>query len=235
MKSPATVLPGWRKAYRIVSSAFPPISVFEDVLDPADLEMAFAIEGLTNDRLLEEAGVLARVPPADRLSGPGSSPVMAAFTHIGLPSRFSDGSYGVYYCADSLETAIAETRHHREYFLAATAEPSLELTLRSYVGSIQQPLHDLRHDYPELHDPDMASYPRPQAFAARLRERESWGLLYNSVRAPGHECAAVLRPPALTIPVPGPHLRYFWNGGLKRITHVLKLTAVRGFEQDRSS
>src|SRR5690606_39962100 len=90
--------PEWQ-AYRLVSSVFPPLSVFEDVLDPADLELAFAIEALTNDRLLDEAGVLQRVRPEDRVSGPGSSPVMAAFTHIGAANRFSDGSYGIYYCA----------------------------------------------------------------------------------------------------------------------------------------
>lgn len=38
-------------AYRIINSAFPPISVFEDTLDPADLDIAFALESLTNDRL----------------------------------------------------------------------------------------------------------------------------------------------------------------------------------------
>lgn len=220
--------PTWRRAWRLVSSAFPPIDVFEDVLEPADLEIAFAIEALTNDRLLEQAGVLARVPLADRLCGPGSSPVMAAFTHIGLPSRFTDGSYGVYYCADALETAIAETRFHRERFLAATAEPSVELTLRSYAGTIRRPLHDIRSGYEELHQPAVASYAQPQAFAARLREMSSWGILYNSVRAPGAECAAVLRPPALTIPRPGPHLRYIWNGAEQRITHVFKVTTLPG-------
>ena len=37
---PDAVLPEWTKAYRIINSAFPPISVFEDTLDPADLEIA---------------------------------------------------------------------------------------------------------------------------------------------------------------------------------------------------
>ncbi|MDF2974655.1 MAG: uncharacterized protein K0R61_5105 [Microvirga sp.] len=38
---------------------------------------------------------------------------MAPFTHLNPKgSRFSDGSYGVYYAADRLSTAIAETAHH---------------------------------------------------------------------------------------------------------------------------
>src|SRR3989338_8866564 len=86
---PELKVPNWRQAYRLVSSSFPPISIFEDVLDPADLEQAYLIEGLTNDRLREEAGLLSHVATEDRISGPGSSPLMAAFTHVGAVSRFT--------------------------------------------------------------------------------------------------------------------------------------------------
>ena len=219
----AIVLPAWRRAYRLVSSAFPPISVFEDVLDPADLEMAYLLEGLTNDRLREQAGHLAHVAVEDRVSGPGSSPLMAAFTHIGAVSRFTNGQYGIYYCADSLQVAIAETRFHRERFLRATAEPSMEITLRAYVCQIVQPLHDIRHGHDELHDPDPAHYPPAQQFAAQLRKQKSWGLLYRSVRHPGGECAALLRPPAASIPQQGVHLRYVWDGKLQRIVNVFEI------------
>lgn len=221
---PGTALPEWPKAYRVISSSFPPISVFEDVLDPGQLEIAFAIEAMTNDRLLDEAGVLSRVAREDRVSGPGSTPVMAAFTHIGAVSRFTDGTYGVYYCASSIEAAIAETRYHRERFLAATQEPSLELTMRAYVNAVVEPLHDVRVGYEGLHDPDTATYPHCHSFARRLREKGSYGLVYNSVRMPGHECAAVLRPTAVTLPVQGSHYRYCWNG--RRIEHVLTVQKI---------
>jgi len=197
--------------------------VFEDVLDPADLEQAYLIEGLTNDRLREQAGLLALVAPEDRVSGPGSSPLMAAFTHIGHPSRFSDGQYGVYYCGDSLPTAIAETRYHKERFLRATHEPSLELTMRSYVCQVVKPLVDIRDGYDELHDPDPASYPLAQRFAAEQRKAHAWGLLYRSVRHPGGECAALFRPPAATIPLQGVHLRYVWDGKLQKIVNVFEI------------
>lgn len=96
MKPPETVIPAWDAAYRMVNSAFPPITLFEDVLDPAELEMAYALEALTNDRLQEQCGVVQRVAIEDRVTGPGSTPVMAAFTHIGKASRFTDGTYGIY-------------------------------------------------------------------------------------------------------------------------------------------
>jgi hypothetical protein len=114
----------WRPCYRIVPSRFPPVSLFERVADPADLEAVFQVEALTNDRLREQAGELALVAPEDRVAGPGTTPIMAAFTHLNPEgSRFTDGSYGVFYAALALETAIAETTRHRARFLEATDEP----------------------------------------------------------------------------------------------------------------
>ena len=226
MKAPAPVDVPWPRAYRIVNSSFPPIALFEDVLDPEDLEIAYAIEALTNDRLIEQAGVLARVRPEDRLSGPGSSPVMAAFTHIGKRSRFSDGSFGVYYAASSQAAAIAETCFHQERFLAATQEADLELTMRTYVNRVVKPLHDVRHGFESLHQPDPEAYGPSQAFARQLRDAESWGLLYNSVRLAGHECIAALRPPAVSIPKQGKHLRYVWSASQRRISIVFEISQV---------
>ncbi|MCF4995521.1 RES domain-containing protein [Pseudomonas syringae] len=226
MKTPALAEPQWTRAYRIVNSSFPPIALFEDVLDPEDLEIAYALEALTNDRLIEQAGVLARVRPEDRLSGPGSTPVMAAFTHIGKASRFTDGTYGVYYAASSMAAAIAETSFHQERFLAATNEADLELTLRAYVNRVVKPLHDIRRDFPELHDPDPNAYGPSQVFARQLRENLSWGLLYDSVRLPGHECVAAFRPPAVSIPKQGKHLRYVWNATDRKISFVFEISQL---------
>ena len=54
-------------------------------------------------------------------SAPGCGPIMAAFTHLNPNgSRFSDGSYGVFYCARGRHTAIEETRYHSTLFLMAT-------------------------------------------------------------------------------------------------------------------
>ena len=222
---PDAVLPEWTKAYRIINSAFPPISIFEDTLEPADLEIAFVLESLTNDRLRDQAGVLQRVTPEDRLCGEGSTPIMAAFTHIGRASRFTDGTYGVYYCANSLEAAIAETCFHQEQFWRATRETSIEITLRTYINRVVKPMIDIR-GVARLHDPSPARYGLPQAFARPLRADGAWGLLYNSVRLTGHECVAAFRPPALSLPVQGQHLRYVWDDKAQAITWVLQLSEV---------
>lgn len=223
---PLLKLPEWHRAYRIISSSFPPITLFEDVLDPAELHTAYALESLTNDRLAEQVGRLERVAPEDRVSGTSSTPLMAAFTHIGKSSRFTDGTYGIYYAASSQAAAIAETSFHQERFLAATNEADIELTMRTYVNQVVKPMHDIRIGYPELYDPDPANYGPAQLFAKQLRNQQSWGLLYRSVRCAEHECIAAFRPPAVSIPVQGKHLRYIWSSSSRKIQVVFEINPL---------
>ena len=204
----------WQPCYRIIPSRFPPIALFEAVADPADLEAVFQIEAMTNDRLREEAGDLALVPPEDRIAGPGTSPIMAAFTHLNPEGdRFTDGSYGVFYVGLTLATAIAETRHHRAKFLAATDEPAQELDMRVYAVDLDAPLHDIRgarEVLPALYHPD--SYAVSQGTARRLRDEGANGIVYESVRDAGGECAAVFRPRLLSNCRQERHLTYVWDG-----------------------
>jgi len=215
-----------RRQYRIIPSRIPPIELFETLVAPDELAIAYAIESLTNDRLRAAAGDLYRVPKEDWVTGPNASVVMAAFTHIGRPSRFTDGSFGVYYAALDTDTAIAETVFHAERFLRETAEPPIELERRCYVGKVLQPLDDLRGPrFTHLRNPDLATYPTAQAFAAERRSAGSWGLNYPSARHAGGECIAAFRTRAVSLPVQGPHYRYHWNG--TRIDRVLTVSEVR--------
>ena len=85
------------------------------------------------------------MPVADRVSGPNASIVMAPFTHLSPQgTRFTDGHFGAYYAAESIDTAIAETRFHRENFLRATSQPAIELEMRCYLADVACDLHDLR-------------------------------------------------------------------------------------------
>ena len=222
---PDCILPDWEKLHRLVPSHFPPIDLFEHVANPEDLEIVWLLESATNDRLREEAGDLARVPEKERVSGPGSTPVMAAFTHIAAPTRFSDGTdYGVYYGAKDLNTALAETIYHREKFLSATQEPDTELTMRCYINKVALALHDIRVEgFEHLHTDD---YSAPQQFAKEQRANGSNGLLYNSVRDQGGECVAAFKPKAVTIPVQGSHYKYIWSGKKQKIEHVLEVQLI---------
>lgn len=204
----------WTPCYRIVPSRFPPVSLFDAVADPADLDAVYALEAMTNDRLRAEAGDLALVPPEDRVSGPGTTPVMAAFTHLNPQGdRFTDGSFGVFYAARSVETAVAETSYHRARFMGWTQEPAQELDMRVYAVDLDAAMHDvreLREALPEAYHPDR--YAASQALAVELRAAGSDGIVYQSVRHAGGECAAVFRPRLLSNCRQERHLCYVWDG-----------------------
>jgi len=206
----------WRSSWRLVPSRFPPAGLFDRVARPEDLETVMAIEGLTNDRLRDEVGELSLVPEEERLCGPGTTPIMAAFTHLNATgSRFTDGTYGVYYAARTIETAVAETVYRRERFLAATAEPPIEIDMRSYATDIDARLHDIRgcqDSLPTIYDPDPNRYAPAQALARELRTDGSNGIVYDSVRHAGGQCVAVFRPRALRPVVQGLHYCFVWDG-----------------------
>ncbi|MEO9079515.1 MAG: RES family NAD+ phosphorylase [Rhodanobacter sp.] len=213
----------WNQAYRIVPSRFPTIGVYERVADPADLDAVFALEAMTNPRLREEIGALQQVPKERRLSGPGSTPVMAAFTHLNAEgSRFSDGSWGVFYAGHSVATAVEETVYHRERFLFATREPACEVQMRCYRTHLDSRLHDIRGSWPAEHDPD--SYVASVALARNLRDADSNGLVFDSARHVGGECVAAFQPDVVAPCVQAQHLIYRWDGS--RIVQVLEVSEL---------
>lgn len=206
----------WRPCWRLVPSRFPPVSVFDRVANAEDLEIILDIEGLTNDRLREEIGELSLVPEADRVSGPGTTPIMAAFTHLNPEgSRFSDGSYGVYYAGKSIHTAVEETKFHRARFLAATAESPIEVDMRSYASNIDVRLTDIRHKQTQLaniYHPDPLHYSDAQVFGRTERDAGAHGIVYSSVRHPDGECVALFRPRVLKPVTQGEHYCFVWDG-----------------------
>ena len=214
----------WSHAYRIVPSRFPPVGVVDRIADPRDLDALFAIEAMTNPRLREEAGALKLVPAERRISGPGSTPVMAAFTHLNPEgSRFSDGSWGVFYAAHSVATAVEETVYHRELFLAATSEPACEIEMRCYRTSIDCKLHDIRGGWPSAHDPH--DYTSGVALARALRAIGSNGIVYDSARHAGGECVAAFFPDVVAPCVQAQHFIYRWDG--RRVSQVLEVSELK--------
>ena len=210
----------WRTSYRLIPSRFPTVGLFDAIADAADLDVVFAVEALTNPRIRDELGELRLVPVDERVVGPGSTPIMAAFTHRNPDgSRFSDGSYGVYYAAQALDTAVAEVGHHRAVFLACTNEPAIDVDLRVITAGIDAPLHDIgrltKRAAAALLDPD--DYGPPQALGGTLRNAASWGVLFPSVRHAGGLCVGLFRPKALQPARSGAHIALHWDG--QRITH----------------
>jgi hypothetical protein len=212
----APVAVRWPRAWRIIASRYPPIDIFERLTgDPAIWDALIALEALTNPRVRDAAGDIALVAPQDRVEGPGASYVMAAFTHLNpLGSRFSDGTWGVYYAASEPETAIAETIHHFEQFARDSGDPPRSEDMRVLVGKVDSALDDVGDLPPATRaavlDPD--SYGASQTYARGLRAGGALGVVYPSVRRAGGGCVGAFRPTAVGVPRQERHLAYRWDG-----------------------
>ena len=217
----------WLPCHRLIASRFPTVGLYDQIAAPEDLDVVFAIEALTNPRVRQELGQLSLVPPGDRVAGAGATLIMAAFTHLNPSgSRFSDGSWGVYYAAESLDTAVAEVSHHRGVFLARTAEEAIDIDLRWIQADLMDRLHDLRGQgaaMPTVYDPDR--YGASQDLGRALHSQGSQGIVYDSVRRPQGQCAAVFKPRALINARAVGHIGLHWDGRV--ISHWFEKGAPR--------
>jgi RES domain-containing protein len=216
----------WNPAWRVIPSRFPSIGLFERVASPEDFDALYALEAMTNDRIRDEVGEISLVPPEERLFGPGSTCIMAAFTHLNPQgSRFSDGTYGVFYCARKQDTAIAETRYHAALFMQATREPPMRLQMRLYKVTAKGEVADLRQaSKTESRIVDPYDYSHSQAIGRSLRANGAQGILYPSVRHPGGECLAALRTGIVKNCLHAAYLEYHWNEqGIEAVYEVNQL------------
>ena len=201
----------WRTSHRIIRTIYPPVDLFEDIAPPGDWELLAAAEAKTNPRVLDAIGDLALVPVARRISGPTASLVMGAFTHASpdRPGRFSDGRYGVWYCGDRFEVALAETAHHFERFMRATREPAGDTDYRELVCAVHGAVAE--GNDPALLVPD--DWAAGQVFGRVVRDGGGDGVVYPSVRFPSGLALALFWPDCVTLPViQGRQFRYGWDG-----------------------
>jgi RES domain len=210
----------WPRTWRIIASRFPPINLFERLsANPAVWEVMIELEQLTNPRVRDEVGNISLVPSSRRVSGPNASWVMAPFTHLNKKgSRFSNGSFGIYYAAEHLETAIRETVHHFSRFARDSHDPPRREDMRVLLGTTNCILDNV-----DTLDPDQKakllhkdSYLDSQPFGGGRRSTGSDGLSYPSVRHDGGRCIAAFWPNVVGIPMQERHLHYEWNG--ERVT-----------------
>jgi hypothetical protein len=208
------VLLRWKKAARLIPSRFPAAGLLDRVADPEDLDALFELEGWTNDRISAELGVLHCVPRAEWVSGqPMSSVVMAAYCHPKPGGgRFSDERRGAWYAARAVETALAETIHHRTREIAEVGTFDVAVQMRLYRADFTARFDDLRPQPPAspLYDPD--DYAASQRFAGERMQEGANGIVYRSVRHAGGECLACFRPALVRNVRVGGHFEYRWEG-----------------------
>jgi hypothetical protein len=217
----------WAPSYRAVASKYPTVSVYDRITDPANFAAVLEIEALTNPRVREEAGAFRKVRPEDAISGPGATPIMASFAYSG-PSRFCDGTYGVYYAGREEATAVAESRYHTEAFLRATTQPSIDVDKRIYTATIDGAFDDIRvrSMRSKLYAAASDDYGYTQRYAHRLYDRNDVdGIVYNSVRNPGGQCVAAFRPRIISNAHIRKYIQFRWDG--RRIAGVVDLINIR--------
>lgn len=216
-----------QQGVRLVNSKFPPISLFADVASPDEFDALFALQALTNPRLLNEMGRLNLLPVAERPLGiPGAGYAVAPFTHVNPQgSRFSNGDFGVLYIADTLDTAIAEVRYHQQQYWQGVeglhydrlvfralqcrfdAAPCADATVLPLDDAIYHP----------------TNYQAAQQLGAQLRREALVGLRYHSVRQAGARCIALFTPRQMHSLVQTSHIEMVWNG--QQISGVHQLSA----------
>ena len=209
--------------YRLVNSKFPPIDLFDDVASADEFLALHALQALTNPRLQNEVGNLALLPPEQIPFGiRGCSYAVAPFTHVNPQgSRFSDGSFGVLYFADRVETAIAEVTFHQQLYWEKVPELHYErFVFRGLKGIFnEEDLTDaeglpIKH---AVYSPE--DYSVSQPFGASIR-KQGGGLRYHSVRYPGARCWALMTPHNVTDIIQTSHLEMIWNGTITQVNHL---------------
>lgn len=204
----------WPVGHRIIRTIYPPVWLFEDIAPAEDWDLIASAEAKTNPRVREEIGDLTLVPRERRVSGPTASLVMAAFTHVSRdrPSRFSDGAYGVWYCGDRFEVALAETAYHFARFMAATQEPAADAQYRELRAAVAGRLRDLRRgDFAAALAPE--DWRAGQGLGRTVKAQGSDGIVYPSVRWPAGQAAALFYPDLVKLPVVQARtLQYHWDG-----------------------
>lgn len=206
----------WAKAHRIIASRYPPIDLFERVSpDRRVWDALTTLEMATNPRLRNEVGEISMVPVDRRVAGPGASYVMAPFTHRNPKgSRFSDGSFGVYYAANSFSTAVAEVAFHFAKFARDSGDGQRYEDMRCLVGEVDCELADVSK-LPEQEQRiilDPVSYVDSQALGGYLKYAGMNGVHYPSVRSPSGFCIGTFFPDCVEIPKQANHIKFDYDG-----------------------
>lgn len=125
-------------------------------------------------------------------------------------SRYSDGTFGVWYGSDTLETTVYETVHHWRNTLLSDAgfmDAGIAIERRVHLVQCDAALMDMRQaatGFPELVSND---YTLTQQIGGRMRHEGHPGLVTKSARCDG-DVYAVLNPVLLSNPRQYCHLTY---------------------------
>jgi hypothetical protein len=215
MTGPRESLLRWTGAPRLIPSRYPSVGLLDRVASPDDLAALFELEEWTNDRISGELGILWTIPREEWITGrPNATVVMAAFCHPRPGGgRFSSEDRGAWYAGRTMATALAESAYRRTEELRSVGGFETRVEMRVYLADFRARFHDIRptsRSWTTLYNPD--DYSASQAFAERLLDAGSNGIVYRSVRDPDGECLACFRPALVRNVRAGGHYEFRWEG-----------------------
>ena len=186
---------------RNIVSLLQPQDLFDDLSDdPAEWLLAQKVEDE-----IQPPPYRSHTPIIDRPFEDAEwfNAIIWPFSHW-QASRFSDGTYGVWYGSESVETTVYESAYHwyRGLLSDAGFERMTVIAERKvYSVACNAALLDLRNvvdKHPDLLHP--SDYAFCQSVGSRIHREGHPGLLTPSVRRPGGENVAIFNPDVLSNP-----------------------------------
>lgn len=204
-------------AHRLIPSKYNPelASVLVRIADDDEhLQAIFDLDGMTNDRLWGEDGLLPEIGRDELVFGvPNAHVINATFTHAHPNgSRFNGPDRGAWYAGFDLETSQTEVAFHKSVEYAEINFFEDSVTYDDYLADFSGSFHDLREgsEFEAALDPD--SYIASQELAEKLMETGSLGVVYPSVRRTGGTCLACFRPALVGNVRKDMRYRFTWTG-----------------------
>lgn len=194
---------------RNIVSLLQPQDLFDDLSDdPAEWLLAQKVEAE-----IQPPPYRSHTPIIDRPFEDAElfNAIIWPFSHW-QASRFSDGTYGVWYGSELVETTVYESAYHwyRGLLSDAGFERMTVIAERKvYSVACNAALLDLRNavdKHPDLLHP--SDYAFCQSVGSRIHREGHPGLLTPSVRRPGGENVAIFNPDVLSNPRDNCQLTY---------------------------
>ena len=181
------------------------IRVSQDLYDDLSSDSDHQASAIELERTTKPAPFASSQPVIDRPfeDARWNDAINYPFRHW-MRSRYSDGTFGVWYGADSIETSIHETVHHWRYGLLRDAgfnQSGIVIERKIYHVRCDATLIDLRKKvatFPALISPD--DYSLTHQVGARLHREGHPGLITKSARFPAGDVGAILNPKVLSNP-----------------------------------
>jgi hypothetical protein len=204
----------WKPAWRVIPTRYPEVDLYERVAEEKDIEAIKEIESLTNNRVRLQEKAVTFLRSKDHFTKSCSEDILAAFAYRS-DGRFTKVNvFGAFYISNTLKTAAFEKAHHYMQFLIdahmVVASSTQMRVIKAEIKAMAHDIRGLRKTFSELYHP--TNYKPAQEWAQKLWSEGSEGIVYDSVRNPGGQCAAIFSPQNIAHCHKERILTYSWDG-----------------------